>query len=157
MSKLVAAALSGLIAAAAMTAAPAVATADWRGPPKYGYGPGYGQGYGQGYRQGYRKGGGNAGWGPGFATGAILGLGLGVIATTPRPAPYYAPGYYAPDYYTPQPYYYTPPPPPPPVYYPRSWTEAHVEWCITRYRSYNPATNTFTGYDGYQHECVGPY
>ena len=36
-------------------------------------------------------------------------------------------------------------------------TEAHVEWCLDRYRSYNPATNTYTGYDGLQHICRGPY
>ena len=50
-----------------------------------------------------------------------------------------------------------PTPPPPPPAYARAWTEAHIEWCLDRYRSYNPATNTFTGYDGYQHECRGPY
>ena len=59
-------------------------------------------------------------------------------------------------YAAPAPAYYAPPPPPP-VYYDRGWTEAHIEWCLSRYRSYNPATNTYTGYDGYQHECRGPY
>lgn len=34
---------------------------------------------------------------------------------------------------------------------------AHVNWCLARYRSYNPATNTFTGYDGLRHDCVSPY
>ncbi|MCZ7599928.1 MAG: hypothetical protein M5U09_22355 [Gammaproteobacteria bacterium] len=88
-----------------MTAAPAVATADWRGPPKYGYGRVMVKATARGYRQGYRKGGGNAGWGRASPRARFSGLGLGVIATTPRPAPYYAPGYYAPDCYTPQPYY----------------------------------------------------
>jgi hypothetical protein len=150
MRKLVAAALAGLVAAGSIAAAPA---ANAGGPPKYGYG----QGYAQGYAKGYRKGNGNNGFGPGFATGAVLGLGLGVIATTPRPAPYYGPTYYYEPPPPPPRVYYAPPPPPPPVYYNPAWTEAHVEWCISRYRSYNPATNTFIGYDGYQYECVGPY
>jgi BA14K-like protein len=34
---------------------------------------------------------------------------------------------------------------------------AHVEYCLSRYRSYDPASNTFLGYDGLRHECVGPY
>jgi len=33
----------------------------------------------------------------------------------------------------------------------------HVEWCLNRYRSYNPRTNTFMGYDGYKHRCNSPY
>jgi hypothetical protein len=33
----------------------------------------------------------------------------------------------------------------------------HVEWCLNRYRSYNPRTNTFMGYDGYRHRCKSPY
>ncbi|MDI4658615.1 BA14K family protein, partial [Xanthobacter autotrophicus] len=28
-----------------------------------------------------------------------------------------------------------------------------VAYCIQRFRSYNPATGTYTGYDGYQHPC----
>jgi hypothetical protein len=34
---------------------------------------------------------------------------------------------------------------------------AHVEYCLDRYRSYDPETNTFMGYDGLRHECVSPY
>ncbi len=97
------------------------------------------------------------GVGAGLAAGAALGLGAGLLLNRPPPPP--PPVYYAPRrppvvYYAPAPAYY--PPPPPPVYG-RGWTEAHIEWCLDRYRSYNPATNTFTGYDGYQHECRGPY
>lgn len=33
----------------------------------------------------------------------------------------------------------------------------HVEYCLSRYRSYDPRTNTFMGYDGLRHECVGSY
>lgn len=98
------------------------------------------------------------GVGAGLAAGAALGLGAGLLINRPPPPP---PVYYAPPrppvvyYPAPARAYY--PPPPPPAYYDRRWTEAHIEWCLSRYRSYNPATNTFTGYDGYQHECRGPY
>lgn len=33
----------------------------------------------------------------------------------------------------------------------------HVQWCLNRYRSYDPRTNTFMGYDGRRHVCRGPY
>lgn len=34
---------------------------------------------------------------------------------------------------------------------------AHVQWCLNRYRSYNPQTDQFLGYDGYYHYCRSPY
>jgi hypothetical protein len=34
---------------------------------------------------------------------------------------------------------------------------AHVRWCENRYRSYNPSTNRYLGYDGYYHRCNSPY
>lgn len=30
----------------------------------------------------------------------------------------------------------------------------YVSYCSNRYRSFNPRTGTFTGYDGLQHRCV---
>ncbi len=33
----------------------------------------------------------------------------------------------------------------------------HIVWCQQHYRSYNIATDSFTGYDGYVHRCVSPY
>jgi hypothetical protein len=33
----------------------------------------------------------------------------------------------------------------------------HVQWCLDRYRSYNPRTNTWVSYSGEVHECVSPY
>ena len=33
---------------------------------------------------------------------------------------------------------------------------SHVAWCEQNYRSYDPATDTFTGYDGYKYRCVSP-
>jgi len=41
--------------------------------------------------------------------------------------------------------------------YDDDYGDAHVEYCLSRYRSYDPASNTFMGYDGLRHECVGPY
>lgn len=34
---------------------------------------------------------------------------------------------------------------------------AHVDWCLNRYRSYDPASDTFLGYDGYRHRCNSPF
>jgi len=34
---------------------------------------------------------------------------------------------------------------------------AHVEWCLNRYRSYNPRTDRFLGYDGEYHRCNSPF
>src|SRR5690606_6387443 len=50
---------------------------------------------------------------------------------------------------------YRPPPPPPPIYrpppvyrpMPSQWSR-HVRWCLNRYRSYNPETDRYLGYDG---------
>ena len=30
----------------------------------------------------------------------------------------------------------------------------HVNWCLRHYRSYNPRTDMFMGYDGRHHRCV---
>lgn len=35
--------------------------------------------------------------------------------------------------------------------------DAHVGWCAQRYRSYDPESNTFIGYDGRPHRCYSPY
>ena len=34
---------------------------------------------------------------------------------------------------------------------------AHVQWCLNRYRSYDPRSDTYMGYDGYRHRCRAPY
>jgi hypothetical protein len=34
---------------------------------------------------------------------------------------------------------------------------AHVQWCLSRYRSYDPSSDSFLGYDGYRHRCNSPY
>jgi hypothetical protein len=54
--------------------------------------------------------------------------------------------------------YYAPPvyrPVPPPVY--GGGVSRHVQWCLNRYRSYNPRTDTFLGYDGRYHRCRSPW
>ena len=32
----------------------------------------------------------------------------------------------------------------------------HTAWCDQQYRSYNAATDTYTGYDGLAHRCISP-
>ena len=34
---------------------------------------------------------------------------------------------------------------------------AHVEWCASRYRSYNPEDNSYRSYTGRQRPCISPY
>ena len=31
--------------------------------------------------------------------------------------------------------------------------DTHVERCLARYRTYDPRTDTYIGYDGYEHLC----
>lgn len=33
----------------------------------------------------------------------------------------------------------------------------HVAWCLDRYRSYNPRTNTWVSYSGRVYQCISPY
>lgn len=35
--------------------------------------------------------------------------------------------------------------------------QAHIRWCLNRYRTYNVRTNRFIGRGGYAHQCVSPY
>ncbi len=103
------------------------------------------------WRRGWR-GGGWGGAGAGFVAGAIIG---GALA-----APYYG-GYGYGGY---GPYYYAPPPPvyygpPAAVYggpapgYGAPVAGDAVAYCSQRYRSYDPASGTFLGYDGLRHPC----
>jgi len=36
-------------------------------------------------------------------------------------------------------------------------SQAHIEWCFDRYRSYNARSDTFTGFDGIVRPCRSPY
>jgi len=76
------------------------------------------------------------GWGIGAAVlgGAIIG---GILAAPYAygPGPYYGPpAYYAPGYAAPLP-------------------GNAVAYCMQRYRSYDPGSGTFVGYDGLRHPC----
>jgi hypothetical protein len=89
-----------------------------------------------------RWGGRGWGWGlGGFAAGAIIG---GALA-----APYYG-GYYGGYYPAP---YYAAPYPAPGYYAGPAGGGDDVAYCMQRYRSYDPQTGTFLGYDGARHPC----
>jgi hypothetical protein len=129
----VASATPAMHALAIKTAAPnAVETVRWGG-----WHGGWGGWHG-GWHRGW-------GWG-GFAAGAVIG---GALA-----APYYYGGYY--------PYgaYYSPPYPypaagyygGPPGYGGPAGGDASA-YCAQRYKSYDPGTGTFLGYDGARHPC----
>ncbi len=100
-----------------------------------------GSGYRGGY--GYRRDGGG-GFVPGLAAGAIIG---GAIAS-PGYAYYGGPAYYTPGYYDDQ-------------YYddgavavaPAPAGDDAVAYCMQTYRSYDPQSGTYLGYDGLRHPC----
>lgn len=114
-------------------------------------------------------------WGTGDASAAVAGPAPALVergAVSPlvdeahhrryrRPAPGYYPRRYGRRYRY-RPYYrgwrYAPPRYRPryrPA--PRYNNRAHVRWCLNRYRSYNPRTDQYLGYDGYYHFCRSPY
>lgn len=37
------------------------------------------------------------------------------------------------------------------------YDSAHVRWCLRRYKSYNPRTDRYLGFDGFYHRCISPY
>jgi hypothetical protein len=37
------------------------------------------------------------------------------------------------------------------------WSNSHIEWCLNRYRSYNPRNNTWVSYSGKVKECISPF
>jgi BA14K-like protein len=75
------------------------------------------------------------GWGApvvgGLIAGAIVG---GAIAA--GAAPYYGPGYYGPP-----PVAYGPPP------------GDAISYCMQQFKSYDPRSGTYLGYDGFRHPC----
>ena len=83
-------------------------------------------------------------------SGVFLGFGLPLFGGGPYYNDYYDDygyGYgYGPyrSYYAPRAYYA-------PV------GGSHVRWCMNRYRTYDPRSNTFIGYDGDRHRCRSPY
>jgi hypothetical protein len=73
--------------------------------------------------RGWHRGGGGAGVAAGVIGGLILG---GMLAAPYYDRPYYGPGYYGGD---------------------------AVGYCMRRFRSYDPRSGTYVGYDGYRHPC----
>jgi hypothetical protein len=96
-----------------------------------------------------RWGGRGWGWGlGGFAAGAIIGSAIA--------APYYYGGGYPYGAYYPAYPAYGYPPPAAPYYGGPAYGAApggDPGYCAQRYRSYDPATGTFLGYDGQRHPC----
>jgi BA14K-like protein len=97
--------------------------------------------------------GGGWGWGGGALAAGIIG---GAVAAAT--SPYWAPGYY--DYGAGYPYgpygyntYYAPPPAVAVAPGPVVAQGGDAAWCEAHYRSYNPSTGTFLGYDGQNHPC----
>lgn len=94
---------------------------------------------GYGYRgYGYRRGWGGAGVGVGLAAGALIG---GAIAAGAANS-YYGPGYYGPGYYS-----------EPVVVEPGYAGGDAVSYCMQRFKSYDPGSGTYLGYDGLRHPC----
>ncbi|MBB5702749.1 hypothetical protein FHS76_002638 [Ochrobactrum daejeonense] len=44
-----------------------------------------------------------------------------------------------------------------PVYRAPAYSNAHVQWCYNRYRSYRASDNTFQPYNGPRQQCYSPY
>jgi hypothetical protein len=100
--------------------------------------------YRRGYRGGYR-GRGFGGAGLGIAAGALIG-GAIIGATQPYGYRGYGPGYaYAPAYAY-EPGYG-------PGYVAVAPGGDGVAYCAQRYRSYDPGSGTFLGFDGLRHPC----
>jgi hypothetical protein len=81
-------------------------------------------------------GGGGAALAAGLATGLIIG-GLVAAPHYHEPYPYYDDGYYVPRYVG-------------PVGYGAPGSEGY---CFSRYRSFDPISGTYLGYDGRRHYC----
>ncbi|MFP5076693.1 BA14K family protein [Rhizobium sp. YIM 134829] len=102
------------------------------------------------YHHGYDRGDGLALGAIGLATGVVLGSAL----ASPPPPRYGERVYIDPpvDYYEPAPVYR-----PRPVvvqsYGLRPWTPAWYDYCERRYRSFDPRSGTFVGYDGREYFC----
>jgi hypothetical protein len=84
-----------------------------------------------------------------FIGGLIVGGALGSARPVYRPAPVYiapAPGVYV----QPAPVYQQP-------VYVQPGYNAHQQWCLQRYRSYNPQTDTYLSTSGVYKYCNSPY
>lgn len=82
------------------------------------------------------------GWGPGAVAAGVIG---GTVAAATSPL--WAPGYY--DYYPGYAYGSVYAAPAPPI----AMQGSDVAYCEAHFRSYNPATGMYLGYDGLHHPC----
>ena len=87
------------------------------------------RGRGHHYRGGryYRRGGNGGAVAAGVIGGLALGAMMGAAASAPPPAYGYAPGY--------------------------SGGGDWIAYCSSKYRSFDPASGTYLGYDGLRHPC----
>ncbi len=90
----------------------------------------------------------------GGAFGLATGLIVGSAIANSQPRYEERRVYVEPDYYP------EPMPEPRVIYRPvaapsfEPWTQSWYDYCSRRYRSFNPNSGTFTGYDGLSHFCV---
>lgn len=80
--------------------------------------------------RGYYRGGNGGAVAAGVLGGLAVGAMIGAAAAAPPPPPA---GYYAPA----------------PAYGGGDW----LAYCSSKYRSFDPASGTYLGYDGYRHPC----
>ena len=88
------------------------------------------------------------GFGLGFGAGVLGGV-IGGALVAPR---YYGPTYYYDRPYYPRRSYYTYEAAPPPPEYVEPPEDA-TSYCLRRFRSYDPRSGTYLGYDGKRHPC----
>ena len=97
------------------------------------------------------------GWGAPVAGGLIAGAIIGGALAAPYGPGYYpGPGYYGGPGYYPGPGYYGGPgygPPPGVAYRPPPVEGDGVAYCMQRFKSYDPNSGTYLGYDGNRHPC----
>ncbi|MCX5569342.1 BA14K family protein [Kaistia nematophila] len=82
--------------------------------------------HGGGWHGGYYYG---DNWGGAAAAAGIMGLATGAIIANSANQPRYYEGGYGGDY---------------------------VAYCASRYRTFDPRTGTYVGFDGYRHRCMMP-
>jgi BA14K-like protein len=88
----------------------------------------------------------------------VIGLAAGALIGSALSQPSYREPIYYDDYYEPRPVrrYYVQRSYEEPVYARRSlepWSREWYRYCQNRYRSFDPGTGTFMGYDGREHFC----
>jgi hypothetical protein len=88
-------------------------------------------------------------WHKGLATGVGVGIGLGVIGALTQPRQR--------TVVVQQPPVYVAPAPQPVPVYGGGFSQAHYQYCFSRYRSYDAPSNTFQPYGGPRRPCYSPY